>query len=514
MVLSYHQQQNQREQQEGENGEDGICPIPVHPLNIAATVFIFLVPIIVAILLEKVQQVYKNVNWFSCRKLADVLYMVYFIFVLVESDKFERVLCYVGEDDDDDDESTTEPRGIECWNIGCEVLYVGVEDPNDVPDDCQLCYPHWQVMQVLKFPMLIAPISALSITATQHIQNPTPGLFRFYKNIHLTNTIIWYGISLTIKIYRCHCKWTWSIDYTMGYFGPLCACLYLYTRTAERNWNLEHPRQEQEKEEEKGKQSDSCSSENCHSAVCDEDKNNDDSSRKEKKKLLEDTTSTTYDDSSMRSRNFNGSITTIGHSSSSSSSIIVPGFTYHDLTVYFECTKQSQQERQQQHLHANASTERGGGSPDSDNKSATAEVLLLEIVAKCRNHGKEPIKDFDLNVFTSSSFAVQTIHPPSSTVVPVGGRVTKKMEVITTKTIAAAQPNSLYHQVSNNGGIYLQQTSQDKEEGEMIDSRKEKKQEQLKLVLLVKYTTSTGEEIEHIATCTGFPPRDDFLHDY
>jgi len=135
---------------------------------------------------------------------------------------------------DENGVSTFVPGSIQCEELGCEVLWYA--DP--VPEDCETCRRHIKLADVLLlFLYLVAPATALIITITQDWEEASPKKYLLYKIIHSINILVWYPVALTLKLYRCDCRFSWVIDNITSVFAPLIAVLLLVTVEAQRNGN-------------------------------------------------------------------------------------------------------------------------------------------------------------------------------------------------------------------------------------------------------------------------------------
>ena len=225
------------------------CPLIVSNINIAAAIAMIFVPLAIAAVVFFFPSVRRHAEWVSCQKMADTLYIVIFLYSILEVGRWDQVQCVAVNEDGDD----LSIRPFRCDELACEVLYLmdstsgrprssvanvlgeSAGSSSLLDPDCAMCKGHFETAEIMKPFLWVAPVASILVTMTQH-KTATVPLFRLYQATHIVNVILWYSLAFTIKFYRCHCKWIGTVDLTVGAFGPLVAVLLVFTCAPEYNW--------------------------------------------------------------------------------------------------------------------------------------------------------------------------------------------------------------------------------------------------------------------------------------
>jgi len=210
------------------------CKLPVATIDVVASVLMVLIPPVAMVVLRRTTRFQHEIDWASIAKMSDIFYMVFFFYVVIETDKFYTILCNTGKG-----------TAIQCIELGCEVLWW--EDP--LSEDCQACKVHTAISDALMTPVCIVASFSAFMTAVTQNKKESANCYRICKWIHGVNAFVWHIVGFTVRLYQCECKWSWTLEVSTGFFGPLAALLLVCALVAEANWNRNKESVDQELEE-------------------------------------------------------------------------------------------------------------------------------------------------------------------------------------------------------------------------------------------------------------------------
>lgn len=166
---------------------------------------------------SRLKRVIKDyLDWEDVLKLSEIVYTVNFFYCVLENGTFSDFKCL------------SEGRLVNCGELGCYLV-----SNSENSSDCNLCRPPTLAGYLLLASAIFVSSCTLLVIGVMLNAKADPQVFRYFKTIHLLNAIAWYSIGFVVKFFVCNCKWSFNVDITLSFFGPLAAILYLLTRLVE-----------------------------------------------------------------------------------------------------------------------------------------------------------------------------------------------------------------------------------------------------------------------------------------